>query len=95
MVKQLIFLSLLIFISNAYSVHLNAQTQTEIKTNSHTKYNPNMGCTISLKKKKHLDRAAAISFISEVQSSLGKFKHCKQNKIYIKNTLINILKNYF
>ena len=74
MSKQLIFLLLLIFTSNAYSLQLN--TQTENKTGSNSKFSPSMGCTISMKKKKS-DKVSQISFISEMQNSLGKFKHCK------------------
>lgn len=75
MVKQLIYLLFLIFFSNAISLNLN--TQTENKTNSNSKFNPSMGCTIRLKKKKTKDRVAALSFIEEIQKSLGKYKHCK------------------
>jgi len=88
MVKQLIYLSILIFISNAYSLHLN--TNTENKTISNSKFNPSMGCTISLKKKKHIDTGSAFSFISEVQNSLGKYKECKKNL-----KLLKTYQNYF
>jgi cathepsin D len=40
-----------------------------------------MGCTISLKKKKAEDRISAISFISEIQNSMGKFKQFKFEKV--------------
>lgn len=80
MVKQLIYLSLLLFFSNAYSLHLNTQTEIKNKSNA-SLHNPKMGCTISLKKHKHLDKVSAISFISEIQNSLGKgFKNCKEIK---------------
>ena len=75
MVKQLIYLSLLIFISHAYSLHLS--TDTENKTFSNSKFNPAKGCTITMKKKPQ-DKVSAISFLGEIQNSLGgKFKHCK------------------
>lgn len=76
MVKQLVFLSILIFVSNAYTMNLHLKT--EIKTNSNSKYNPKMGCTISLRKRKAQDKVSAISFISEMQNSLGKYKQCKR-----------------
>jgi hypothetical protein len=78
MVNQLIYLSLLLIISNAYSIQLNSKPQ--INSNS------NIGCTISLKKNKNYDRVAAISFISDIQSSIGKFKNCI---IYIFKKKIN------
>jgi hypothetical protein len=76
MVKHLIYLSLLIFISNAYSLHLSSQAESTIVSSSRN--DPKMGCTIALRKKKDQDKVSAISFISEVQNSLGKgtYKEC-------------------
>ena len=71
MVKLFVYLSFLIFISNAYSMHLNT------KTNSNSKFNPKMGVRISMKKNTQ-DKVSAISFLGEIQNSLGgKFKKCK------------------
>ena len=84
MSKQLIYLSLLIFISHAYSVHsVHPHTKTKKETNSNSKFNPANGVTISLKKKKSQDKVAAISFLGEIQNSLGKgkFKQCKNKNI--------------
>merc|ERR1711957_798572 len=86
MSKQLIYLSLLIFISHAYSVHSvhpHEHTKTKKETNSNSKFNPANGVTISLKKKKSQDKVAAISFLGEIQNSLGKgkFKQFKIEKV--------------
>jgi hypothetical protein len=77
MVKLMIYLTFLMFISNSYSIQLTSETQNSMVSNSRN--DPSMGCTISLRKKKNIDQVSAISFISEVQNSLGKgtYKHCK------------------
>ncbi len=74
MAKQLIFLILIIFISHAYS--LNLRLNSKVKTSTYSSLNdPRNGCTISLKKMKD-DKIKAISFISEIQNSMGMFSKC-------------------
>jgi hypothetical protein len=56
---------------------MNLFTKATTKTNSNSKYNPKMGVTISMKKNTQ-DKVSAISFLGEIQNSLGgKFKQCK------------------
>lgn len=77
MVKAMIFMLFILFISNAYSIQLSVTTETSNTIISNSRNDPSMGCTIRMKKNKN--SVSDISFISEVQSQLGKgtFKKCK------------------
>lgn len=79
MAKESIFFVLLIInISFACSLTLKSKMKTTTSTFTSleaTLHDPSNGCTISLKKMKE-DKVQAISFISEMQSSLGLFSTC-------------------
>jgi len=73
MAKHILFLILLIFISDAYTLNLKAKNKLK---NTASLHDPSNGCTISLRKMKD-DKTQAISFISEMQNSLNHYSKCK------------------
>ncbi len=75
MAKHILFLIFIIFISDIYSLHLKNSSSSKLKTNLSI-HDPNNGCTISLRKSKE-NKIQAISFISEMQNSLGSYSKCK------------------
>jgi hypothetical protein len=74
MVKQFIFFLVLIFISFSFCLRNKIKTPDQSGSNSNSTHQK--GFTISLKKHKSFDKVAAISFISEIQNSMGKYKKC-------------------
>lgn len=75
MLKQIIFIIFILFFTESYALNLKSSSTLEEKT-TESLFNPRLGGTISLKKTKN-DKLQAISFISEVQNSLGHFNKCK------------------
>lgn len=75
MLKQVLYIILLILISQMTSNKMKIKSTTNEKTTENLN-NPNLGCTIALKKTKN-DKLQAISFISEMQNSLNHYSSCK------------------
>ena len=75
MAKPIIFLIFIIFVSDAFTINLKSKLNTKTSTYA-SLHDPRNGCTISLRKTKD-DKLQAISFISEMQSSLGHYSKCK------------------
>lgn len=83
--KQVLYIILLIMISQMTSTKMKIKSTTNEKTRENLN-NPNLGCTISLKKTKD-DKLQSISFISEMQNSLNHYSTCK---LILKKILLKI-----
>lgn len=75
MAKHILFFIFIICVSDIYSLHLKSSSTSKMNTNL-SLHDPNNGCTISLKKMKE-NKVQAISFISEMQNSIGTYSKCK------------------
>ena len=86
MAKQILFLLFILFVSEAHSLNLKANSKSKIQ-NTSALHDPRNGSTISLRKMKD-NKLQAISFISEMQNSLSHYSKCIFN-------LIKIIIRYF
>ncbi len=91
MANQILFLLLIIFVSEAHSLNLKASLKNTLE-NQLSLHDPKNGCTISLRKMKD-NKLQAISFISEMQNSLSHYSKCKIKLNRLKNAAKQNIKN--
>lgn len=80
MAKHTLFLLFILFVWEAQSLNLKANSKNMVK-NTASLHDPRNGCTISLRKMKD-NKLQAISFISEMQNSLSHYSECILKQIF-------------